>query len=312
MEVRSLLQSFAVDKDGRIRSVEEVSRGLACECRCPGCGELVIARQGNVRVWHFAHTSGTDCEGAAESSLHLAAKQLLLERRGMTIPRVDFSATVTLKDGRTGIGEVSRPPRWVDFLSVEAEKGIGQMRPDIVALVGPEILCVEIAVTHPVEAEKRRNLIDQGIAAVEVNLAGVERENWDWDILREAVVDGIHQKVWIQELGRAALEQEARALALQNASEQRTPQPPKRETKDEAPRTRFWIAQRIVHVTKYPFGLTVWSPYDPALNERLKELLRGMGGRWQRHFKNWLVPLEAEGPLFEALTNWSARPPARL
>ena len=43
MNHNSLLQSFAVNKDGLTVSVDEVSRGLACECFCPACGEPVIA-----------------------------------------------------------------------------------------------------------------------------------------------------------------------------------------------------------------------------------------------------------------------------
>lgn len=36
---------------------------------------------GDVRVWHFAHAIGADCEGGAESALHLAAKAAI-ERAG--------------------------------------------------------------------------------------------------------------------------------------------------------------------------------------------------------------------------------------
>lgn len=74
MNHNSLLQSFAVNKDGLTVSVDEVSRGLACECFCPACNEAVIARQGSIRSWHFAHTSGFECSEAAETALHKAAK----------------------------------------------------------------------------------------------------------------------------------------------------------------------------------------------------------------------------------------------
>jgi len=115
MENTSLLQSFALDKDKRIRSVDEVARGLACECTCPCCGERVIARQGEVREWHFAHASGADCEHAAESALHLAAKQLLLEGGGLRVPEFRVHTKVRLPDGRTGEAEAIRPDAWIDF-----------------------------------------------------------------------------------------------------------------------------------------------------------------------------------------------------
>ena len=118
MENRSLLQSFAMDKKGRIRSVEEVARGLACECVCPCCREAVIARQGDIREWHFAHAVDSDCEGGLETALHLAAKQLFLEHRGMTLPAIHIQKEIRLPDGRVGIGSAYRPERWVDFTEV--------------------------------------------------------------------------------------------------------------------------------------------------------------------------------------------------
>ena len=49
METVNLLQSFGVNKDGQLVSVEDVARGKACECCCPECGETLVARQGEVR-----------------------------------------------------------------------------------------------------------------------------------------------------------------------------------------------------------------------------------------------------------------------
>ena len=76
MEAGSLLQSFAIAKDGRIVSVDEVERGQACGCTCPCCKRPLIARQGDVRGWHFAHATGADCDGGAESALEPIAKPI--------------------------------------------------------------------------------------------------------------------------------------------------------------------------------------------------------------------------------------------
>jgi competence CoiA-like predicted nuclease len=67
MKNTSLLQLFAIDKQNQIRSIDEVTRGLSCECTCPSCGEAVIARQGEVREWHFAHASTLECSTGAET-----------------------------------------------------------------------------------------------------------------------------------------------------------------------------------------------------------------------------------------------------
>ena len=47
---------FAIRKsDHRLVEVSDVVRGQRCGCVCPSCKQGVIAKQGNINVWHFAH-----------------------------------------------------------------------------------------------------------------------------------------------------------------------------------------------------------------------------------------------------------------
>jgi competence protein CoiA len=308
MNMKSLLQSFALDKNGQMRSVDEVARGLACDCTCPHCGEPVIARQGDIREWHFAHASGTECDQAAESALHFAAKQLLLETGGITLPEAIIHSNVTLPDGRTGHGSAGRPPVWIDFDAVEAEKKIGNIRPDIYATIGPTIMLIEVAVTHFADEQKRRELIALKAPAVEIDLAGLAREKWDWDSLREAVIDGVDCKEWIHILDHMALESEAKEDALRMALETPIPLPTAAED-NGFQRTRYRVGGIFVYVSEYPFGLTIWTPYNPDFNERVKTLVRHLGGTWQPKFKNWLVPPGAKPHLLRELHQWSGNGP---
>ncbi|NTV70425.1 MAG: hypothetical protein HGA71_09790 [Azonexaceae bacterium] len=312
METQSLLQSFAMDKDGRIRSVEEVARGLACECVCPSCGAPVIARQGEIREWHFAHSTESDCEGGTETALHLAAKQLLLESGGLTIPEILVQREVRLPDGRVGKGEARRPERWIDFQTVEAEKTIGSIRPDIVAVVGHTMLFIEIAVTHFVDEEKRAVLASYEVPAIEIDLASLQGEHWSWERLGECVIENARLKRWVHILDQRALLEEANQAAIEDALSKPAPVAEVAvATPPTAVRTRFWIKDRMVDTIERPFGIAVWSPYDPELNVLIKSIVRFFGGRWQPRFKNWLVPLEAKAWLFEELTKHSNRPPER-
>ena len=73
----------------RLCTVKEVLRGIGCECVCPDpqCGRPLVARQGNVKVWHFAHAGdqdGPQCSGG-ESGLHKYAKQALCEAVGRVV-----------------------------------------------------------------------------------------------------------------------------------------------------------------------------------------------------------------------------------
>lgn len=305
MESSSLLQLFAMDKEGRIRSVDEVSRGLKCECTCTCCGERVIARQGEVREWHFAHESGADCAGAAESALHHAAKQVLLDSKGTTLPARLIQADVTLTDGRTGIGYSKRPEMWLDFDTVEAEVSLGIVRPDVVATINGTRFFLEVAVTHFIDEEKRECLAQFGVSTIEIDLAQFSQRRWDWELLHEVVIESGLYKSWILIWERDTLIKEAEADALRDA----TSKPWHIEiaaTKSQyLQRTRFWVGQRMVDVIERPFGLAIWSPYDPVLNTVIKDLMRTIGGRWQPKFKNWLAPTESKDWLFQELLKLS-------
>ena len=66
-----------------------MSRGIKCECVCPDpkCGRPLIARQGKIKIWHFAHAGGQggySCSGG-ETGLHKYAKQVLCESVGKVV-----------------------------------------------------------------------------------------------------------------------------------------------------------------------------------------------------------------------------------
>lgn len=48
---------FGIDASGAARDATSVENGLKCGCSCPSCGGELVARQGEVRVHHFAHHS---------------------------------------------------------------------------------------------------------------------------------------------------------------------------------------------------------------------------------------------------------------
>lgn len=311
MNSASLLQSFALDKSGRIRAVEEVARGLACNCRCPICGEDVIARQGEVREWHFAHSSGADCPGAGESALHLAAKQLLIESKGMMLPAQQVRKEVVLPDGRGGTGEATRHDAWIDLMDIEAEKAVGNYRPDIVAMAGHTMLLVEIAVTHYVDDEKRQMIEERRIPAIEIDLATLERHTWTWERLREAVVEGVEAKQWLYQMDQQILELEAQQKAKDDALEQYWLEKVAK-CNSKPRRSRYFIDGRIVDVIDRPYGPTIWSPYDPVLIEKLRPLMLSAGGRWDKRMKNWIFPKEADHYLREELGKLAQSSPELL
>jgi hypothetical protein len=68
--------TYALGRDGKLINVDHVPSGQACGCVCPACKEPLVAKnKGQVRIHHFAHQSGADCNLAYETMLHLLAKE---------------------------------------------------------------------------------------------------------------------------------------------------------------------------------------------------------------------------------------------
>lgn len=68
--------TYAIDATGKVVGVDDVQSGNKCSCFCPACNEPLTAKnQGLRRMHHFAHQSGTECEHAYESMLHVLAKE---------------------------------------------------------------------------------------------------------------------------------------------------------------------------------------------------------------------------------------------
>lgn len=303
MKDHTMLQLFAVDNNDVVRHIDEVKRGLACECRCPVCDGPVMAKQGDVKGWHFAHVSGTECQHAGETALHLAAKQLLINEKGLMVPQTIVTTSHQLPDGREGSATVTRPEMWLDLLDVKDEVSFGDVKPDIVGYLSDAIMFIEIAVSHFIDEQKAQKLGRAGVATLEIDLSNVARSDTDWDSLRNVVIESIEDKQWIIMLGQNSLESEARELAMNEALSK--PMPVHQHPNGKPPEYRFVIGGRRLYVREYPFGLTVWFQYDESVKERVKVIAKSLGGTFRPQYKNWLFPPESKPYLMEQLAQHS-------
>lgn len=71
-------------------------RGKNCGCICPSCKTPLIARQGNVNEWHFAHASRSvygktehECEFSFYVSVRMMARQLIGETLEILLPKYE-------------------------------------------------------------------------------------------------------------------------------------------------------------------------------------------------------------------------------
>lgn len=189
---------FGQRPDGRLVEVSQVERGLACNCRCPGCGEPLLAKKGAVMAQHFAHQSGSECSTGPETALHLAAKQLVADRRWIRLPGLPVRVWKSDPQcGRFEDNHVFGANETWHFERVELEKAVGTRRPDALGFIGDAGHGVEIRVTHAVDAEKQAYLAQVRLPSIEVNLAPLVGRVFTFQALEEAVLESTENKKWL-------------------------------------------------------------------------------------------------------------------
>jgi hypothetical protein len=206
------------DRSGRQIWIADAANGSACNLVCPHCREPLIAKQGRMIDWHFAHSSGTECARALETALHKMAKQIFAETRALTLPRLDYL-----------YGE-----RFIAFDSVSLEHQDGDMRYDALATSDGRRLAVEFCVHHGVDDVKAEKLKARDISCVEVHLDADDDKILSYLALKDAVQRAAPRK-WVSlseeirrriEAARKAYERdpetllEARIDRLMNDAEQ--------------------------------------------------------------------------------------------
>lgn len=182
---------FALDEDGEVKHIDEVARGE--KCKCIACGERLIAKKGDrrLKIYHFAHASGVECEYGYESSLHLAAKNILETAKKIVIPSVYIRFPNSQKKPI-----LFRDSQEIPIDSIGLEVNLRSIVPDIVIKSGKKILIIEIYVTHAVDKEKLEKIKEKNISAIEIDLSALDR-NISKDELSHILLEDVQKKHWI-------------------------------------------------------------------------------------------------------------------
>lgn len=172
--------------------ISSVPSGLKCDCVCPYCKKKLIAKKGEIRGHHFAHFNSGECQYWYETSLHLAAKQMIMEHKKIMIPAVCLKFPGGFKES---IRLYPAQEIKVDDVSLE-EKQEGMIVPDIVLYSGQIKLYVEIYVTHAIDNKKRSKIIKEGISTIEIDLSKCER-NLEKEDLEKLLFEDSEKKRWV-------------------------------------------------------------------------------------------------------------------
>lgn len=177
-------------KEGKTIHISEVESGLKCDCICPACAERLIARKGTKVIHHFAHRSTVECEYGYQTSLHLAAKEIISENMQINVP------ALYLTFPGTGRKMLLENERMLNVSEVILEKRIHDIIPDILLVTDIGKIIVEIFVTHQIDDKKKIKIKKLNIPTLEVDLSKFERDITK-ETLREVLITQSEKKRWI-------------------------------------------------------------------------------------------------------------------
>ena len=184
--------------DKQFVSPDEVPRGQACNCVCPGCEHPVVAKQGTEKAWHFAHASASDCTNAYEKSVHELAKQLLRERKLLLVPAFTVAQSAYDAFGTPiSAEELVFDSKLVSLDTCVAGKIVGEVAPDLVGALGDREILIEITVFHRLMPDKRERLLQAGIAVIEIDLGVFKNIQASRELLEQELFDNAQNRRWI-------------------------------------------------------------------------------------------------------------------
>lgn len=241
---------FAIAATQQIKHISEVDRGLNCACFCIVCGEPMIAKKGVEREHHFAHDSNK-----AECIVNY---ETLLHRYAKRIIQEAMGLTVP--------DMFNRAPKWLIFDRVEEEvrMNAADLRPDIVGYANGYPTLIEIAYSSFADEQKRAKLAEHKLEALEIDLHDFSPDRFDVTAVTHAICHTVDRKKWLY------------------------------SNNPLAGKSRWTVTIQGIYVNGFrlPSGdLTIKSSvYHPQVVKITGEIARQCQGRWDKGYKNWIVP----------------------
>lgn len=285
-----MLMKIALNAEQQIVHIDQVQRGLACNCTCFECGETVIAKQGDVKEHHFAHVSNKEsCDIQTESILHKYAKQVIEQEQKLYLPSLSNANEITAE-------------LW-QFKRVMVEQNFGAIRPDLIVTDNhDELLFIEIAVTSFIDEHKAKLIEQLGIKTVEIDLSMLLKNDLTIpsDEVKNFILNDIQNKTWIYPKVES---NNTVTTSHQNSVEQN-------DFDKGFDYYRFTINHSWVEVRFFKSGMLSVKTY--GFNHDLKELFKQWrnegGGKYDSKYKSWNYWLPFSQTVFQRLKDLDMTP----
>lgn len=177
-------------KEERLVHISEVENGLQCNCICPSCKQLLIAKKGNVNDHHFAHISHIECKYGYETSLCFLAKEIISKTKTFTIPDVyiDFRSYKEYE-------YISRSKK-ITVDKVELDFTCNDNIPDIILYSGSKKLIVKIFVAHKITNKKLDLIKADKISTIGIDLSKISKDITEKE-LSDILTTNRTEKSWL-------------------------------------------------------------------------------------------------------------------
>lgn len=194
--------AYAFNAEKKLVYINDVKNGLECGCVCPGCGEMLVAKNdGKIREHHFAHLSGNDCGTGYQTIRHIWAKELLVTNQ--LVPIVLNGKKLFIRTNKIGMEVKLTDLNIIPDVFAVAKLPFSSMG---LRFFWEVPFIVEIYVTHKVDEEKSAIIKQAGIPAVEIDLSKStaitleelvkDLSNSDnWNIINDKIGNSVKPKI---------------------------------------------------------------------------------------------------------------------
>lgn len=158
--------------EGQWRHINDAERGVACRCLCPTCGSPLIAKQGELTAWHYAHLRRSNCQG--ETALHEIGKRVVCD---IAAQQTFLQLPENYKGQPAALFCYINEKGNKEYLaSAKEEVRSGAFVHDVIAKGHCfESLIIEIVVTHKKSSEDITHFKQDGKTVVEIDLSSLPR-----------------------------------------------------------------------------------------------------------------------------------------